>query len=179
MQQQLKIVLTGPESTGKTLLAEALAAHLGAAVVPEFARYFVAHLGRQYERADLQAIGRGQQAWEHWHAGKNPPRLICDTDWTVLQIWEHYRFGAPPSGDWDWQKGYTAPRPAGLYLLCAPDFPWQPDPLREHPEERAILFEWYERLLQDIGASYAVLTGPHAQRLQTALQGLEVSGWRV
>jgi nicotinamide riboside kinase len=173
MHQKLKIVLTGPESTGKTALAEALAEHLGVACVREFARYFVAHLGRPYDRADLRAIGRGQQAWEDWHAAQNPPLLVCDTDWTVLHIWEQYRFGAPAEGRWTWEAGYANARRADLYLLCAPDFPWQPDPLREHPEERAVLFDWYERLLQTTGAAYMVVTGAHEQRLQTALAQIQ------
>lgn len=168
-QHTSKIVLTGPESSGKTALAEALALSLSAPCVPEFARYFVAHLGRPYQRADLRTIGRGQQAWELWHTTAEPPMLVCDTDWTVLQIWEHYRFGALAEDDWEWKKGYTNPHPADLYLLCAPDFEWQPDPLREHPQERHILFAWYERLLQETGAPYAILSGSHEHRLRTAL----------
>ncbi|MBL7797513.1 MAG: ATP-binding protein [Saprospiraceae bacterium] len=172
-QHTTKIVLTGPESSGKTALAEALALLLSAPCVPEFARYFAAHLGRPYQRADLQAIGRGQQAWEQWHAAAEPPILVCDTDWTVLHVWEHYRFGAPPDGVWEWKKGYANPQPADLYLLCAPDFPWQPDPLREHPEERQILFAWYERLLIETGARYTILAGSHEQRLHTVLGELQ------
>jgi len=172
-QQTFKIVLTGPESSGKTVLAEALAAQLSAPCVPEFARYFVAHLGREYRRADLKTIGSGQQAWEQWYAASEPLMLVCDTDWTVLQIWEHYRFGAPADGIWDWQKGYSSPQPASLYLLCTPDFAWQHDPLREHPEERHILFTWYEQLLQETGAPYFILNGSHEQRLRTALSEVE------
>ena len=168
-QQTFKIVLTGPESTGKTALAEALAGQLHAPLVPEFARFFVQHLGHPYRRTDLEAIGRGQQAWEQWFVRTAPPLLVCDTDWTVLQIWEHYRFGQPSEAMWDWQKGYTDPQPADLYLLCAPDFPWQPDPLREHPEERARLFDWYERLLLETEATFTVLTGPLEDRIRAAL----------
>lgn len=173
IQQTFKIVLTGPESTGKTALAEALAKQLHAPLVPEFARYFVQSLGRPYHRSDLEAIGRGQQAWERWFAAAAPPLLVCDTDWTVLQIWEHYRFGLPAEGAWHWQKGYNDPQPADLYLLCTPDFPWQPDPLREHPEERARLFDWYERLLLQTEATFAVLTGPLELRIRTALAQIE------
>ncbi len=150
-------------------MAEALAQHMSAPCVPEFARYFVAHLGRPYEYADLRTISRGQQAWEQWHISTAPPILVCDTDWTVLHIWEHYRFGAPANGIWEWKEGYSDPQPADLYLLCTPDFDWQPDPLREHPEERHILFDWYKRLLQETEAPYAILAGSHEQRLRTAL----------
>lgn len=172
----IKIVFTGPESTGKTALAEALAEVLNLPWVPEFARYYVAHLGRPYERADLRVIGRGQYAWERWVAQQGPPVLICDTDWTVLHIWEHYRYGEPAHERWCWREGYAAPETADLYFLCAPDFPWQPDPLREHPNEREELFAWYERLLQTHAATYEILCGPLEKRLKTAVQRLQQPG---
>lgn len=162
-----KIVLTGPESTGKTALAAELAKVLGTVWSPEFARYYVGHLGRAYRREDLRAIGQGQRLWEDWYGARAGNLLISDTDWTVLQVWEHYGFDV--TADFEWEKGYGPPRPADLYLLCVPDFPWQPDPLREHPEEREVLFEWYERLLRERGLRYKVLRGAATERLEQAV----------
>ncbi|MCW5921281.1 MAG: ATP-binding protein [Saprospiraceae bacterium] len=171
----LKVVVTGPESTGKTALAEALAQRLGVAWVPEFARYYVAHLGRPYRREDLKAIGLGQSVWEQWYALKFAEDsyanlLVCDTDWTVLHVWEEYRFR--PDDAPEWQKGYGPAHLADLYLLCAPDFPWQPDPLREHPDERDALFDLYEELLHGRQANFITLTGGHEMRLQIALSAI-------
>lgn len=168
-QRTFKIVLTGPESTGKTLLAATLATALNVKWVPEFARYYVGNLGRPYARRDLSRIGKGQQSWNQWFEAQAAGVLVYDTDWTVLQIWEHYRFGATPAGQWEWQKGYLNPETADLYLLCYPDFPWQPDPLREHPDERQTLYEWYEKLLRTIEARYWVLEGNPEHRLNTAI----------
>lgn len=168
----LKIGITGPESTGKTTLAESLAVSMATAWVPEFARYYVAHLGRQYERSDLRMIGKGQKNWEEWYARRiaapsGNSFLILDTDWTVLHIWEQYRFQS--DGGFEWEKGYGKAENADLYFLCAPDFSWQPDSLREHPEERDILFLLYENLLDQSGAQFIALTGDPVTRLQTAL----------
>lgn len=171
-QYTFKIVLTGPESTGKTSLAALLAKRLGAAWVPEFARFYLAHLGRPYRRDDLQSIGRGQNAWNDWFLAKKPDFLVFDTDWTVLQIWEHYRFGRPEDGQWHWKKGYPNPQNADLYLLCAPDFPWAPDPLREHPDERDTLFNWYERLLRECGAPFLRVGGSLADRADIAISAI-------
>lgn len=169
-QDILKIVVTGPESSGKTLLAEDLAAGLQLNGVPEFARYYVAHLGRQYLQEDLITMYKGQQVWENWFMEKTKrtsllPALVCDTDWTVIRVWEQYGYKTPSvlpeMTKWEQQ-------PNSIYLLCSPDFPWEPDPLREHPEERWQLFELYRKLLDKRKLNYIVLQGAHARRLQTA-----------
>lgn len=160
-----KIVITGPESSGKTSLAQQLAQALNAPWVPEFARPYVEWLGRPYERADLKAIARGQSLWENWHAAQAGPYLICDTDWTVLQIWETYRFG----GSGNWEQGYLSVAPADLYLLCSPDFPWEQDPLREHPEERDALFELYLELMKVRGLNFQIMEGPLAGRISSSI----------
>lgn len=175
-QDILKIVVTGPESTGKTELAQSLAAVLDVPWAPEFARFYLAHLGRSYEHKDLKMIGLGQRVWEDWYAGKlsetaNRPLLVCDTDWTVLHVWEQYRFGS--GGAFEWEKGYGPAANADLYLLCTPDFPWQHDPLREHPEERDILFSMYQTLLLERSARFIILSGEHDTRLQTALSEID------
>ena len=168
-QYTFKIAITGPESSGKTSLAKALASKFNCLWVPEFARFYLNHLGRSYLRTDLKTIGRGQVVWENWYAERSGPILICDTDWTVLQIWEQYRFGISSKEHWHWRLGYTKASSADMYLLCAPDFPWQADPLREHPEERDILFQQYEQLLSNAGAEYAIVSGPPEKRLQEAI----------
>jgi len=159
-----KIIVTGPESSGKTSLSQLLASALNAPMAPEFARSYVEWLGRPYERRDLKSIARGQSLWENWHATKANPYLVCDTDWTVLHVWETYRFG----GTGTWEQGYLPVAPANLYLLCAPDFPWEHDPLREHPEERDALFEQYLKLLEDRRLPFTVLEGSPEKRLDQA-----------
>ncbi len=174
MEKNFRIVITGPESTGKTTLAQALSKVLGAPWTPEFARYYTAHLGRPYRRADLRAIGRGQRLWEQWYAGQSAGLLILDTDWTVLQIWESYRFAS--DGLAEWRRGYGEPTPADLYVLCAPDFPWAPDPLREHPEEQTALFDRYARLLDDLSTPHIVVEGAPDTRLKKVCRTIETFG---
>jgi nicotinamide riboside kinase len=156
------IVLTGPESSGKTTLALALGEALDCAVVPEFARTYLQYLGRPYTPADLDTIERGQLAWETWH--KTQPNatdyIVSDTDQTVLAIWRKVL------------KINTLKVPdvtGRIYFLCAPDIPWEPDPLREHPNGRARLFEAYQTLLDQTGANFYILRGTPQERLQYAL----------
>jgi nicotinamide riboside kinase len=166
--KNLRIVITGPESTGKTTLAQELAGALGTFWVPEFARFYVSHLGRLYERSDLYAIGCGQKRWETWYRQQQEGILVLDTDWTVLHVWEAYRFEPAPQPVW--RQGYGEPVPADLYVLCTPDFPWTPDPLREHPNEQYILFEWYLALLKDLNTPFILAEGPPSVRLEKVLE---------
>lgn len=158
---QLKIVFTGPESSGKTTLATTMARETGGALVSEFARPFLNALDRPYEYADLKTIARGQQAWETWRQDNSKaPILFCDTDWTVIYVWEQFKFGATDL------FADQLPPAADHYFLCAPDIPWRPDPLREHPTSRDELFRLYEQLLKNTGASYTILNGNLTQRLE-------------
>ncbi|MDV7398455.1 ATP-binding protein, partial [Arthrospira platensis SPKY1] len=59
----LRIALTGPESTGKTTLAKALAARFDTVWAPEYARTYLERLGRPYQYGDLEVIARGQREW--------------------------------------------------------------------------------------------------------------------
>ena len=174
MDKIFKIAITGPESTGKTPLAQALSEVLGRLWAPEFARYYTAHLGRPYHRTDLRAIGRGQRLWEQWYAEQSAGLLILDTDWTVLQIWESVRFASDDHAEW--RRGYGEPAPADLYILCTPDFPWAPDPLREHPEEQAALFELYARLLAGLPTPNIVAEGSSEARLKKVCSAIEAFG---
>lgn len=161
----LKIVVTGPESSGKTTLASALAERLGAVCVPEFSRVYLQHLGRNYTQADLPRIAAGQMAWEDWHAEHARASIVCDTDLTVLHIWSLHKYGVIEP----FIAETLARRRADFYLLAAPDFEWQPDPLRENPHDRDVLFGKYEALLRELEVPFLVLRGDPATRLATAV----------
>lgn len=157
-------MLTGPESSGKTTQALALAEALNGCLVPEFARTYLSFSGNEYQYNDLKTMLLGQDAWENWHARNGHQWLVCDTDWTVYRIWEQYKFG---TSRWTENRAVS---PRTYYLLCAPDIPWQNDPLREHAHERDNLFALYEQLLTDIHAPFAVLQKSHEERLASALE---------
>jgi len=167
------LVFTGPESTGKSVLAAALGRALGAPVVPEFARHYLSHLNRPYGQADLETIARGQSRWIAHYRKQASEWLVVDTDWTVLQVWEAFKFRP---AQFHWPKGYGAIETPYLYLLCAPDFPWAPDPLREHPESRAELFSWYQNVLLQAPCPTLVLYGSVEERLSTVLKAIR-PGW--
>lgn len=163
-----KIIITGPESSGKTTLAKALAAQLKTRLVPEFARSYLGYLGRTYEYNDLKTIILGQKNWESWYEKRAGSKaLVCDTDWTVIRIWEQYRYATSKI------TAQEIPSSNAHYLLCAPDIPWIPDPLREHPDERETLFELYEQLLREIQAPFTIIQGTADQRFENSLASIQ------
>ena len=86
-----RIAITGPESSGKSTLAEKLALKLGGQLVPEYAREYLGALRRKYSRQDLQLIAKEQFARNH--AEYNAQTVVCDTEMTVMKVWEEDKFG--------------------------------------------------------------------------------------
>ncbi|QKG57664.1 ATP-binding protein [Hymenobacter sp. BRD128] len=162
-----RISLTGPESAGKSTLAAQLAAHYGTTFVPEYARQYLEANGASYTLADLEAIARGQLAAEDAAAGQAAGLLFCDTDLLVIKIWAENAFGTCPA----WVLAELAKPRYALTLLLAPDLPWTPDPLREHPNpaQRWHFYNLYRQELRQRGWPFAEIGGPPAQRLAQAL----------
>jgi NadR type nicotinamide-nucleotide adenylyltransferase len=166
-----RISLTGPESAGKSSLAAQLAAHYGTAWVPEYARAYLEAHGPAYALPDLEAIARGQLAAEDAVAAQATELLFCDTDLLVVKIWAENAFGTCPA----WVLAELEKPRYALTLLLAPDLPWAPDPLREHPDpaQRWHFYELYRAELLGRGWPFAEISGPPEQRLAQALAAVE------
>jgi NadR type nicotinamide-nucleotide adenylyltransferase len=163
-----RILILGPESTGKSTLAEKLAEHFAEPWVPEVARNYLEKLDRPYAYEDLLQIGKQQMQLEDELAMQAQHFLFCDTDLRVIQVWSQHRYGKVDP----WVLEEIARRTYDLILLCAPDLPWQADPLREHPEleMRQQFFEIYQRLTEASGIPWILVSGDTDKRLSTAIQ---------
>lgn len=153
-----KWVFTGPESAGKTTLAAALHHRLpGSALIEEYARPYLNRFpaGYAYTPQDVLHIAAGQRWLEQKAALSAPTALVCDTDLLTIYIWMQVKYGAAPH--WLWHALQQSP--ADVYFLCAPDIPWEPDPLREAPDDhfRWHLFEIYENMLKKLSHKYIIL----------------------
>jgi len=170
-----KIAITGPESTGKSMLAMQLAEHYGTVWVPEFAREYIDKLGRPYVESDILEIAKGQLLLE-LAAEKRiavPPNqtnyLFCDTELLVTKIWSEVRFGH--CDPWILKKIET--RVYDIYLLCYIDLPWVDDPQREHPEMREHLFNLYHEELLERNLNFRVVSGIGEARLNKAINFID------
>lgn len=165
-----RILILGPESTGKSTLTEALASHFSEPWVPEVAREYLEQLGRAYDYADLALIGKAQMALEDRLAAEASRYLFCDTDLRVIQVWSQHRFGKIDP----WVGEELERRTYDLILLCATDLPWQADPLREHPdlEIREYLFEQYLQITQQSGFPFQIISGDGSTRVNTSVEAI-------
>jgi nicotinamide riboside kinase len=153
-----RLAIVGPESSGKTTLCNQLAQHLGGQVVPEMARTYLELNGPDYVFEDISQISELQfEAWENALKKCALQNLICDTDWMNLLLWSRIKYGkVDPS-----ILRKVRSIPFDVVFLCAPDIPWEPDPLREHPNKRDWLWVVWVEALQSFGIPFIPLHGPH------------------
>lgn len=171
MQRELKrmisklITCTGPESSGKSTVANALAAHFNCNLVMEYAREYLYALDAPYQEPDLARISKGQMKRIQEYMKIGGTYLISDTDSLTVYIWAKMKYGRiEPSIQKDMHRSEPA-----LYLLCRPDIPWEPDPLRENPLDRDKIFLEYEALIQKLNIPYSILEGSMEQRMEMAI----------
>ena len=163
-----KIVIIGPESTGKSTLCSQLAQHFKTCWCPEFAREYLKETGGKYSFHDLLNIAHGQLELEDTMLtqAKNGFYFI-DTDMYVMKVWCEVVFETCHT----WILKQIALRKYDLFFLCDVDLPWVRDDLREYPvlEFRKKLFKMYRDLMITQKTKWAEISGTHAQRLQTAI----------
>ena len=164
-----RVVLIGPECTGKTWLAGELAARYGVPWAPEHAREYVDRHDAALTYADVDPIGRGQQAGEdaaiEQAAAEHAPLVVLDTDLVSTMVYSRHYYGDCPG----WIEEAAARRLGELYLLHHVDVQWVADGRqREQPERRGELFERFRSTLAGLGARVADVVGPWEERRRLA-----------
>lgn len=166
----LKIVLFGPESTGKSTLAKQLAEHYQTVFVPEYSRIYAEMqlLCKQpLTKDDVVEIAEGQLKLEIELMSKANKILFCDTDLLETKVYSemYYNGYCPPQLE-DFAKKETC----DLYLLTSVDLPWVPDLIRDKPKARNEQFDIFENALKKYQKPYEIIKGNHQERFQNALQ---------
>jgi nicotinamide riboside kinase len=174
-----KIVLIGPESTGKTTLAEQLAEHYQGVYCTEYARTYLQQNTKPYTYNNLLTIAKQQLLLEQQctqqlvelaqHTSKCQ-YLFIDTDMQVMQVWCEWVFNDCHQFILD-QK---ASRHYHLYLLCAPDIAWQKDILREYPDlqTRLALYNIYKNYLENQQTPWTIIKGTGIERVNNAINSI-------
>lgn len=189
-----KIVIIGPESTGKSTLCEQLAAHYKTIWCAEYAREYLLKHGTDYNFDDLLTIAKGQLALEDQSVSsmvneepaivncepsiQNSPLtidhspLFIDTDMYVMKVWCEYVFGKCHQYILD----EIVARKYNLYLLCNIDLPWVADELREYPNEepRRELYQIYKDIMINQQTQWVDISGDYEERLRKAIAAVDV-----
>jgi NadR type nicotinamide-nucleotide adenylyltransferase len=170
----LQVALFGTESTGKSSLAEKLAAHFDEPWSPEYVRtYWDEHDGK-IEASDLDMIARGQLAGEDEAMAYAKRVVFHDTELLTNVLWADILFpGACP--EWVRSEAEARSRRMTLYLLCAPDIPFAPDPQRVFADEgarAASALRWREMLVRR-GLPFVEITGDWNQREARAIAAIK------
>lgn len=169
-----RIVVTGPESTGKTTLAQSLAEHYHAPWIPEYARDYAEKSAMPLTSRDVTPIARGQIAREEAVFETASGIVILDTDLVSTVVYAGYYYGTVPS----WVEQAASERLADLYLLCDIDVPWVADAVRDAQHQRGQLHEAFVTRLSTLAATVQLIVGPSpAERLKRAVTAID--GWRA
>lgn len=169
-----KIVVIGPESTGKSSLCEGLASYFNTNWVKEYAREYLIKYGTGYSFEDLYTIAQGQLKIEDEASlainDKSKP-LIIDTDMQVMKVWSEFVFGKCDNRI----LTTISKRQYNLYLLCNIDLPWVKDELREYPDlqTREKLFHHYKQAMVMQDVPWKIISGQGEERLQIAIEAVK------
>ena len=155
-----RVVVTGPESTGKTTLSKHLSEHFQCSHVVEFARNYLNGLNRPYEQSDLLLMAKGQLNSELGFL-KQGNLLIEDTDLLTFKIWSEFKYGECD----EWIVSQLKNNLPDLYLICYPDLTWEYDPLRENPEDGLELFDIYKEEIEKLGVPFRIIKGEGEKRI--------------
>jgi len=182
-----KIVLIGPECTGKSFLSEQLARHYNTLWCPEYAREYLIKKGKKYDYDDLFVIAKGQIKLEeeiiqsvignkllvkpNASLTNHDALIFIDTDMYVMKVWSEFVFGKCHP----YILYQITERKYDLYLLCNTDLPWVKDELREYPDlkTRQKLYDIYKNLMIQQSTPWIEISGNPEERFQKANHAIE------
>jgi nicotinamide riboside kinase len=160
-----RIVLTGPESAGKSTLARALGAELRAPCIPEASRLLAEAMAPEsLSAATVEPIARLTMRMADEALALAPDFAIFDTDLVSTVVYARHYYGTCP----EWIVQEAKRRRGDRYLLCLPDLPWVADGVRDQPAAREMLLASFRSVLREIGADAVEIHGVGEARLIAA-----------
>jgi HTH-type transcriptional repressor of NAD biosynthesis genes len=166
-----RVVLTGPESVGKTTMARQLAEHFQTNWVEEYGREHFGKVQGKLTLDDIEVIAKTQADNEDEAAKKSNKILFCDTDLMVTQVWSEIYFGDCP----DSVLALNRSRYYSLWLLLDIDIPWVDDGTREFRHLREKHFARLKAELDQRKLPYKIISGDFEKRMAAAVEEVSKS----
>lgn len=163
-----RVVLLGSESSGKTTLAQALAADWGTAWVPEYGRERWVERGGQLSLQDLLDIGRIQVEREEAALAQATGVLFCDTSPLTTLGYAGWMFHTQPEA-----LQALARRPYSLTVHCEADFGFVQDGTRQHAAFQRTQQAWYQDQLAGLSRPVLRVRGPLNQRVAQVREAVQ------
>ncbi|HEX7420599.1 MAG TPA: ATP-binding protein [Thermoanaerobaculia bacterium] len=164
MAKITRVCLIGPESTGKSRLAERLAQHFGATWIREFAREYAEQRKNQLSYDDVEAIARGHIQIAD-RGSQIAGLVIYDTDLISTVVYARHYYGRVP----EWIVEEATKRRADLYLLLDTNVPWIADSARDTGgESRENVFDAFRAALDESKANWTIISGSWQERFNRA-----------
>ncbi|WP_428033409.1 AAA family ATPase [Amphritea sp.] len=160
----MRIVITGAESSGKSTLTEYLGRTLKLPYALEYARYYLEQYGPDYDLAGLTRLSVLHQQYQQTEVSCDAALGIFDTDLINYKIWAEVVFGCCP----EVISAGIGMESSHVYLLCKPDLPWEPDPLRQNPDDREQLYQRHLQEIKRLGRPFEIVEGAGERRLANA-----------
>ena len=170
----IRVVFFGPESTGKTTLAKALAAAFQTRWVPEFAREYLeekrAQTGEICTSEDIYPIAEGQMRLENEAVQHANTFLFCDTNLLSTEVYAKAYFDG-----WCDTRLIEANKVNhyDIYFLTDIDVPFEQDLLRDRPHQRQEMLAAFKTALDEYNITYTILQGSHEARILQVMDYLK------
>jgi nicotinamide riboside kinase len=171
-KESRNIVITGPESSGKTTLFEELKILSGFNFIPEYSRSYLEKIKRPYHYNDILQIAN-KYVNELESVTQKNISVISDTDLLTLQVWCEYKYKKCHP----FITENLTLNPPDLYLICRPNIHWEFDPQRENPNDRIELYNIHLDKIKELGIIFEIIEGDQSKRLNQAkkiLQNIEL-----
>jgi len=165
----LRVVLTGSESTGKSEMARALAAHYRTTWAAEYVRDYLDAKGAPLDATDVEAIARGQMAREDAAIAAAKRLAILDTDLLSTVVYVRHYYGEVPR----WIERAARERVADLYLLLDIDAPWTPDAQRDRADRREEMHALFAEALRGVDVRTVLIGGSWEERRVRAIEAID------
>jgi nicotinamide riboside kinase len=160
------IVVTGAESTGKSILTRQLSHFYQSPSFAEFSREYIEKTGHNYTFDDVVSIALMQNAQMKKSHTINAKYIFFDTWLIITMVWLDVVFGKIP----EWIPEAICKAPVDLFLVCDTDLPWIPDPVRENGGEmREILQNRYIEIIKGFGFRYGIVSGHSEERFKNTV----------